>query len=61
MPRTPDEGYYARYASGPDRQWFRSEEEKEIFTKRETMNEDIYMNRKGIKRVVSPSKRKGSK
>jgi len=61
MPRTPDEGYYARYASGPDRQWFRNEEEKEIFTKRETMNEEIYMNKKGMKKVLPPSERKGSK
>ena len=35
--------------------------EKEIFTKRETMNEDNYLNKKGMKRVLPPSKRKGSK
>jgi len=61
MPRTPDEGYYNPHASGPERQWFRNEEEKEIFAKRETMNEDNYLNRKSMKKVLPPSKRKGSK
>ena len=48
MPATPDEGYYGLRPT-VDRQWFRSNEQREIFKKREEILENNYMKRKGLK------------
>lgn len=48
MPATPDEGYYGLRPT-IDRQWFRNNEQREIFKKREEILENNYMKRKGLK------------
>ena len=48
MPATPDEGYYGLRPT-VDRQWFRSNEQREVFKKREEILENNYMKRKGLK------------
>ena len=48
MPATPDEGYYGLRPT-IDRQWFRSNEQREVFKKREEILENNYMKRKGLK------------
>ena len=42
MPATPDEGYYGLRPT-VDRQWFRSNEQREVFKKREEILENNYM------------------
>jgi hypothetical protein len=48
MPATPDEGYYGLRPT-VDRQWFRSNDQREVFKKREEILENNYMKRKGLK------------
>ena len=48
MPATPDEGYYGLRPT-IDRQWFRNNEQRDIFKKREEILENNYMKRKGLK------------
>jgi hypothetical protein len=48
MPATPDEGYYGARPT-VDRQWFRSNEQREVFKKREEILENNYLKRKGLK------------
>ena len=48
MPATPDEGYYGLRPT-VDRQWFRNNEQRDIFKKREEILENNYMKRKGLK------------
>jgi len=48
MPATPDEGYYGLRPT-VDRQWFRSNEQREVFKKREEILENNYMKRRGLK------------
>ena len=49
MPATPDEGYYGYNRPTVDRQWFRNNEQRDIFKKREEILENNYMKRKGLK------------
>jgi hypothetical protein len=51
MPATPDEGYYDTYATAVERQWFRNEEEKELYDIRQTMLEDDYLKKKNVARI----------
>ena len=48
MPATPDEGYYGLRPT-IDRQWFRNNEQRDIFKKREEILENNYLKRKGLK------------
>jgi len=48
MPATPDEGYYGLRPT-IDRQWFRNNEQREIFKEREEILENNYLKRKGLK------------
>jgi len=48
MPATPDEGYYGDRPT-VDRQWFRSDEQRAAFKKREEILENNYLKRKGLK------------
>ena len=46
MPATPDEGYYEQFASAAQRQWFRNDEQKRIYTIRQENLEQNYIKRK---------------
>ena len=48
MPATPDEGYYGDRPT-VDRQWFRSDEQRAAFKKREEILENNYLKRKWLK------------
>ena len=46
LPATPDEGYYKQFAPAVERQWFRNEEQKRIYAKRQDNLEQSYIERK---------------